>query len=206
MGKSVLHLGCTNYPYTQSSIENDDLLHFELEKIASEVYGFDFDQNGIDILNENGTKNLYLADLEKLEKVELDKTFDVIIAGEMIEHLSNPGLFLRGIKRFMNPKTNLVITTINAYSGMRYWIYFLRGKGGINEPVHPDHVAYYSYSTLNLLIKRENLEVGEFLFYDVGEEHRKHSRWHYNLVNDLSVKLSPQACEGLIAVCRLPAD
>jgi len=182
------------------------LLHFELEKVAVSLYGFDFDQKGIDTLTELGGKNLFRADLEKLEEVDLDETFDVIIAGEMIEHLSNPGLFLRGIRRFMNPTTKLVITTINAYSGMRYLIYGLRGKGGINEPVHQDHVAYYSYKTLSLVVQRENLQIKEFLFYDLGKEHRPFNRWFYNLFNDVCVKFSPQLSDGVIAVCGLPGD
>jgi SAM-dependent methyltransferase len=202
-GKKVLHLGCTNYPYTKESIDNDMLLHFELGKVARELYGFDFDQKGIDILSADGVKNLYLADLEKLEEVDLDETFDVVIAGEMIEHLSNPGLFLRGIKRFMSDKTELVITTINAYSAIRFLIYSFRGKGGANEPVHPDHVSYYSYKTLSLVVQREKLEVKEFLFYDVGPEHRQFVRWFYNLINDVCVKVSPQLSDGVIAVCKL---
>jgi hypothetical protein len=203
IGKRVLHLGCTNYPYTKEAIENDMLLHFELEKQAKELYGFDFDQAGLDILAEAGAKNLYRADLQKLEDVALDEKFDVIIAGEMIEHLSNPGLFLRGIKRFMNEQTELIITTINAYCAMRFVIYGLRGKGGGNEPVHPDHVAYYSYKTLKLLLERENIQIKEFCFYDLGDEHRPFSPWYYNFVNDVSVKISKQLSDGIIAVCLL---
>jgi SAM-dependent methyltransferase len=204
IGKKVLHLGCTNYPYTKESLENNILIHLEIEKVAKELYGFDFDQKGIDILRNSGGKNLFRADLEKLEEVPLDETFDVIIAGEMIEHLSNPGLFLKGIQRFMNDKTNLVITTINAYSAMRFMIYSLRGRGGAIEPVHPDHVAYYSYKTLSLVIERENLQVRDFLFYDLGREHRKFNRWFYNVFNDASVKFFPQLSDGVIAVCSLP--
>jgi SAM-dependent methyltransferase len=202
-GKKVLHLGCTNFPYTQDSIDNEMLLHFELEKVASELYGFDFDQEGLDILAKANGKNLFRADLQNLEEVALDETFDVIIAGEMIEHLSNPGLFLQGIKRFMNAETKLVITTINAYCAMRFLIYGLRGKGGGNEPVHPDHVAYYSYRTLSLVLERENLAVKEFYFYDIGTEHRPFNRWFYNLFNDICVKISPQMGDGVIAVCSL---
>jgi SAM-dependent methyltransferase len=204
VGKKVLHLGCTNYPYTKESLDNNILLHNEIESVASELYGFDFDQKGIDVLLNSGGKNLFLADLEKLEEVPLDETFDVIIAGEMIEHLSNPGLFLKGIQRFMSARTNLIITTINAYSAMRFMIYGLRGRGGAIEPVHPDHVAYYSYKTLSLAIERENLQVREFLFYDLGSEHRKFNRWFYNVFNDASVKLFPQLSDGVIAVCGLP--
>ena len=202
-GKSVLHLGCTDYPYTRDAIKNGMLLHFELEKIATEVYGFDFDEGGLDILRENGTQNLFQADLENLADVKLEKTFDIIIAGEMIEHLNNPGLFLDGIKRFMSGSTKLVITTINAYSAMRFAIYGLKGKGGYAEPVHPDHVIYYSYSTLNVLLKRYGLNVENFMFYDIGREHRPHNRWILNFVNDVSVRISPQLADGVIAVCKL---
>ena len=94
----MLHLGCTNWPYTSEAIENKMLLHFELEKMAGELYGFDYDQRGLDVLADAGAKNLYRADLEKLDDLDLNETFDVIVAGEMIEHLNNPGLFLKGIR------------------------------------------------------------------------------------------------------------
>ncbi len=202
-GKKVLHLGCTNYPYTDESLKNNDLLHYSLAEISGELYGFDFDQKGLDILAENGTKNLYLADLEKLDKVDLHETFDVIVAGEMIEHLSNVGLFLQGIKRFMNKDTKLIITTINAYGALRFAIYGLRGNGGKKEFVHPDHVAYYSYSTLNLVISRENLSVKDFYFYNIGPEHLAHLPIHYRLCNSLFTRISKQLNDGVIAVCGL---
>ena len=202
-GKKVFHLGCTNYPFTDEVIENGSHLHIQLAGVAENLYGMDYDQAGIEKLKSKGFDHIYRGDLEKLEEVALEETFDVIIAGEMIEHLNNPGLFLNGVKRFMNEKTDLVITTINAYSGLRFAYYFLRGDGGKREAVHEDHVAYYSYSTLNLLLRRHNLKVNEFLFYDLGVEHRAGGRWYYNFVSDLSVKLTPQLADGVIAVCRL---
>ena len=202
-GKKVLHLGCANYPYTQDSIDKGMLLHFDLESTAGELYGFDFDQPGLDILAEAGTKNLYRADLERLDEVQLDESFDVIVAGEMIEHLNNVGLFLNGIKRFMNAETRLVLTTVNAYCGMRFIWYGLLGKKGKQEPVHPDHVAYYSYSTLSVLLQRYVLTVDEFLFYDIGTEHRPHNKWYLNAVNDVCTFIAPQWADGIIAVCRL---
>lgn len=202
-GKKVLHLGCTNYPYTEQAIEGDMLLHFELQGLTSELYGFDDDQRGLDILGDHGSTNLFRVDLEKLEEIGLDMKFDVIVAGEMIEHLNNPGLFLTGIKRFMSPETKLLLTTINAYCGMRFVLYGLKGKRGRAEPVHPDHVAYYSYSTLNLLLKRHDLDVERFLFYDLGDEHRPHSRRSINFINDVAVRIAPQWADGVIALCRL---
>ena len=197
-GKTVLHLGCTNWPYTEAALEDEALLHIELQGIARELWGLDADEEGIKLLRERGVDNLYRADLERLETLEMDQQFDIILAGEMIEHLSNPGLFLRGIKRFMRPDSTLVITTINAYCGFRMVIYGLRGRGGWMEPVHPDHVAYYSYSTIRHMISRENLVAKRFLFYDIGHEHRPHNRFYVNFINDLCVRFAPQLADGII--------
>ncbi|MFN2500504.1 MAG: class I SAM-dependent methyltransferase [Pyrinomonadaceae bacterium] len=201
-GKKVLHLGCTDHPYTRQSIDNDLLLHFELEKIASDLWGMDGDEEGIEVLRSQGSKQLIVADLEKLDELTLEAKFDVIIAGEMIEHLNNPGLFLSGIKRFMDEKTELVITTTNAYCAFRFFYYGLRGRGGRQEPIHPDHVSYYSFSTLSHLLQRHGLTVDKFLFYDIGHEHRPHGSRILNAVNDISVRFSSQLADGLIAVCR----
>ena len=202
-GKSVLHLGCTNWPYTLEAFDAGTLLHKDLADVSTELYGFDFDQAGIDVLASRGFDHLFRADLERLDEVPVDKTFEVIVAGEMIEHLNNPGLFLDGIKRFMNAETRLVLTTINAYSGMRFFIYGLRGQGGALEPVHPDHVAYYSYSTLKLVIERHGFQIDEFMFYDLGHEHRPHNSRVRNFINDVCVKIAPQWADGVIAVCTL---
>lgn len=202
-GRKVLHLGCTDYPYTQKAIDNDMLLHIRLGEIASELYGFDADRAGLDILQDAGIDKLYKVDLERLGDLSLSETFDVIIGGEIIEHLSNPGLFLEGIKQFMRPDSKLVLTTVNAYCAMRFAIYGLRGKGGRNEPVHPDHVSYYSYKTLKLLLDRHRLQLDEFYFYDLGIEHRPFNRWVYNLLNDISVWVSPQLSDGIVAVARV---
>ena len=205
-GKSVLHLGCTNYPYTQDAIEKGMLLHHRIDAVAAELYGFDYDQEGLDILAADGTNNLFRADLEDLRSVPLERTFDVIVAGEIIEHLVNPGLFLSGIRRFMAPETSLMITTVNAYSAARFLTYSLRGKGGYNEPVHPDHVAYFSYKTLGKMIEKGGLEVREFYYYDIGPEHRPTNRGAVNMFNDISVRFAPQLADGVIAVCGLPAS
>lgn len=202
-GKKVLHLGCTNYPYTDEAIANDMLLHHDLESVAEQLFGIDADEVGIEVLKANGAANIFAADLEHLDVLELDETFDVIVAGEMIEHLNNPGLFLNGIKRFMNQDSRLILTTINAYCAMRFFWYGLRGKRGRTEFVHPDHVAYYSYSTLKLLVERHGMRAERFLFYDIGLEHRPHNRWFLNVLNDVCVRIAPQWADGIILVCRI---
>lgn len=201
-GQKVLHLGCTNYPYTDEALAAGMLLHDDLAAAAGELWGIDSDQRGIDTLAAKGTGNIVIGDLEKLDECELSGTFDVIVAGDIIEHLNNPGLFLDGIKRLMSDETRLVITTINAYCGMRFFQFGLRGKRGQSEPVHPDHVAYYSPATLRLLVGRNGMHVEKLLFYDIGSEHRPHNRGILNLINDICVRIAPQWADGVIAVCR----
>lgn len=201
-GRSVLHLGCTNYPYTEDSIKAGTFLHSKIADAARDVYGLDSDERGIELLKSKGYENLFLADLEDLGNIELDQTFDVIVAGEMIEHLLNPGLFLRGVKRFLRDDSVMILTTPNAYSVFRFLIYTVSGKRGVNEPVHPDHVAYYSFKTLSRLLDLAGYEIDDFCFYDIGTEHRPTNRWIYNVVNDISVALFPQLSDGVIAVCR----
>lgn len=201
VGKRVLHLGCTNWPYTAQALDNGSLLHTKIAEVSSEVFGLDADEQGLQVLRDRGFQNLHLSDLESLDSSEVAGTFDLIIAGEMIEHLNNPGLFLQGIRRFLAPGAKLIITTINAYCAIRFSIYSLRGRGGESEPVHPDHVAYYSYSTLKLLLTRHGFALDDFFFYDLGPEHRPHNRKIWNFTNDVAVRFFPQLSDGIIAVC-----
>lgn len=202
-GQSVLHLGCTNFPYTAQVLASGTLLHAQIQAVASRVVGFDADAEGLAELGRLGIGDLYQADLERLDEVALDETFDVIVAGEIIEHLANPGLFLAGVRRFMRPTSRLVVTTVNAYCGLRFVLYAVRGRGGVQEPVHPDHVAYYSYATLRRLLEGHGFRVDEQCFYDLGHEHRPHNPWYHNATNDLLVMLSTQLADGVIAVCGL---
>ena len=200
-GKKVLHLGCTNWPYTEQALADGSLLHTRIAESASKVFGFDSDSSGLEFLRAKGFGDLYLADLERLDSVHLNETFEVVIAGEMIEHLRNPGRFLEGVKRFIGRGSKLIITTVNAYCAMRLLVYGLRGKRGSVEPVHPDHVAYYSFSTLRVLLERHDLNIEDFLFYDLGPEHRPYNRRIVNFANDAAVSLFPQLSDGIIAVC-----
>ena len=43
------------------------------------------------------------------------KTFDTVIAGELIEHIENPSLFLKECRRIMKNNGTLLITTPNPY-------------------------------------------------------------------------------------------
>jgi len=83
---------------------------------------------------------------------------ELIICGEVVEHLSNPGFFLDGLRRYTVP---VIFTVPNAFAKAgRQWV-----EKGI-ECVNLDHVAYYSYYTFSNLIRRHGFTVEKFLWYN----------------------------------------
>jgi len=63
------------------------------------------------------------GDVERLDELPVDQKFDTVIAGDIIEHLSNPGQMLAGIKRFCGSDTRVIITTPNAFGAPNYLRY-----------------------------------------------------------------------------------
>jgi SAM-dependent methyltransferase len=211
-GRRVLHLGCANQPYTAATLADGSLLHLRLDSVASELWGLDADADALDLLRARGCTRLVRADLQALDALAPgtfealgSPGFDVIVAGEVIEHLPNPGLFLTGIQALMAPHTTLLLTTVNAYCGFRWATYALRGRAGRSEPVHPEHVAYYSLATLRRLVELCGLEPRRALFYDLGREHRPHLRRALRVINDGLVRVAPQLADGVILECTRPA-
>jgi cyclopropane fatty-acyl-phospholipid synthase-like methyltransferase len=198
----VLHLGCTNWPYGETALADGSLLHLQLGRVARELHGLDADAVGLQRLSERGIPKLHVGDLEALDSTALPTDLDVIVAGEVIEHLSNPGRFLAGVRNLMGPSTTLLITTVNAYCAFRGAQYALRSRGGVLEPVHPDHVAYYSYATLTRLVERAGFVVDAVHFYDIGVEHLPYAPAHVRWFNAAAVWAAPHLADGLIVECR----
>jgi 2-polyprenyl-3-methyl-5-hydroxy-6-metoxy-1,4-benzoquinol methylase len=53
--------------------------------------------------------------------------FDVVVAGDIIEHLSNPGLMLDGIRSRLATNGRVIISTPNAF-GVASWLRVLTGR------------------------------------------------------------------------------
>lgn len=165
-GKSVLHLGCTYSPETKERFESGHLLHLHIQKVAKELYGIDLDADSITYLKEKGIPNLYVGDVEHLQDLNLYKTFDMVVAGEIIDHLSNPGLFLKGITPLLAPDGILIITVENPFAIKRIPQLIWR-----NEATPSDHTIYFTYSTLSVLLSRAGFVIEEFCVYYYGKEH-----------------------------------
>jgi len=84
--------------------------------------------DGIDLYAPKppGYREFLQRDLEEGVPDELGR-YDMIVSCEGIEHIANPGLFLKSARRHLNPGGTLVITTPNTWHPAARLTYFLRG-------------------------------------------------------------------------------
>jgi SAM-dependent methyltransferase len=96
---------------------------------------------------------------EQVAALELEPA-DVIVAGEIIEHLDAPGSFLRAMRLLVKPDGMLIVTTPNAYRPLNV-VAPLFGF----ELIHPDHTAWHSPHTLACLMTRNGWHVESIGYY-----------------------------------------
>lgn len=135
--KKVLDVGCgTGY------------LGEELETRGAKVTGIDISKVALKKAHEvlSFTK---VVDLNEDELPFKDRTFDLIVASEVIEHLFKPVIILEELRRILRDKGQLIITTPNfLYWGHR--LRFLIGRFGYTDegPFDIGHIHFYTYQTL----------------------------------------------------------
>lgn len=196
-GKKVLHLGCTSSPNVEEKIKNKRWLHKVLTETAAECLGIDIDLEAISMLREKyKIKNIMEGNAETLDKLKPNK-FDIILAGELIEHLNNPGKFLETAKVVLKSDGKLLITTTNAFCFRR----FIRIPFN-KESIHADHVYYFSHQTLLSLAQRFGYVLEEAHSYRIPN---KRPLIPY-LTEYLATRITPNWGEGIIHVYSVPAS
>ncbi len=142
-GKRVLNLGCASGG-----------LHQRIKAVAAFLIGVDRVLGTADIqVDLDFQPHMLYTDYHKDWLSP-----ELIVAGEILEHLANPGLVLTACRRHQCP---MLITVPNAFhsAGLR-WM-----KDGY-EQVNPDHVAWYSYRTMKTLVERYSFTIQEFYWYN----------------------------------------
>jgi SAM-dependent methyltransferase len=154
----VLHVGCSCWPATEKEIAEGRLLHAHLSA-KSIVMGIDISQPGLSALRAAGFDNVMQFDAMDLSAFP-HRNFDVVVASDVIEHVANPGDLLRGIKTVLRPDGRLLLSTVNAFS-LETYVKLAFGW----ESVHPEHVSYYSYTTLMEMASRFGYELEDAAYY-----------------------------------------
>jgi Methyltransferase domain len=151
-GKNVLHFGFTDAPLTRERLAGGNLLHTRIRAVANRTHGVDIDEPAMAVYREITSDSRYSKlDIESDDPPApaIEEPFDLIVFGETLEHLRNPGLALGRLRALCakNPGCVLCTTVPNAFSTVG----FTAASRGV-ELVHPEHYAYYSPVTLHNLL------------------------------------------------------
>lgn len=168
-GKSVLDLGCIDH-YAICE-KHSNWLHKHIKDVAKSVIGIDYLKDLCSELSKKGYDIRY-GDVEHLD---LGRTFDCIVAGELIEHVYNAGLFLDSVKKHMHKNSIVIVTTPNAFSIRRILGSVLVGT--LRE--NPEHTAYYSDTTIKQLLARKGMRVVAQLYLPSQD-----CRWYRKLIEN----------------------
>ena len=201
-GKKILHLACAAWPATQMWCNDGSLLHLQMLKVADRVAGFDWSEEGLGILKKHDVPDLHRLNLlepnqvaEGWEKLGFEP--DIVVAGELLEHLDRAGLVLENCRKMMKPECKMVITVPNAFS-VRSLLHVLRGY----EKVAPDHVSYYSYSNVRELAERNGFSLDSVNWYRYSPARKAIDRVVDTAIAPV-IWMWPQLSEGLIAECSI---
>ena len=159
-GRRVIHVGFADELLERKLVEGV-WLHARLAQVATSIVGLDASERGVAWAREHG----YAAEVVDAQSPEAVAALglepvEVVIAGEIIEHLDAPGPFLRALLCLVEPDGRLVLTTPNAYRLLN----FVAPLSG-SELVHPDHTAWHSPRTLATLLTRSGWLVEEMAYY-----------------------------------------
>jgi len=201
-GKKVLHVGCTDWPFTKEKLRNGELLHQRFGDLTADLYGLDIEGSGIEMMQDQGIKNLFVQDICSICENEslMGIKFDCIVISEVIEHLTSPGQALSSIREYVtwtNPECEIIFTVPN-YQNFLYQIRLgLQGK----ECVHPDHKFYFSYRTFRTLLEQSGFRITGFHFIIYTERSNRFGGIPLKIVSRFFPALAPHlyfTCRGII--------
>ena len=120
-----------------------------LEKISERGYNNLFGVDVTDVALESAAKRVPKAELslQDISKFSFeDKSFDIVVCTEVIEHVENYNEVLTELKRILKDDGLLILTFPNEPLCVAMRIAFLR------RPIPKDHVSFYSVRKMKKLV------------------------------------------------------
>ena len=150
--KVVLDLGCVNHDIENASAEQ--WLHKAVVEVSRDTLGVDYLPEEVATLRERGFK-VMVGDVTK--PLAIDRQFNVIVVGNLIEHLSNFDGLMSNLRRLLSPDGVVLIGTANPFFREQYFYSALKNDIIAN----PEHTCWIDPVTLDQLSRRYGLETAE---------------------------------------------
>jgi hypothetical protein len=160
-GKRILDAGSIGHSYegrTAFKTWNFGVVH----QHASEITGFDLLSNEVSAARKDGW-DIEVGDAETFRTSPIK--YQVVFAGDLIEHLSNPGLFLECSWDNLEDNGQLIIATPNTYAFAKLARVIVRRTN--EPPVNPEHTFYFTPLTLEQLVSRHRFRLKQILYSDL---------------------------------------
>ena len=120
-GRRVLDVGCRFGALTRSYLD------------GNEVVGLDVDRIALEEAARLGIETIW-ADAEEGLPFD-DESFDVVVAGELLEHVRDPAGLLADVRRVLRPGGTLVGSVPNAFR-LKNRLRVLLGRHPEDDPTH----------------------------------------------------------------------
>lgn len=159
-GKDVLDLGCVQHD--PQNYQSKYWIHGALKRVSRSLLGLDLYEDGVRYLRERGF-DILVGDAQAFD---LGRRFDVIVAGDIIEHLEDFSGMIESCKRHLVPGGRLLISTPNPW----YWRYVLKAALFDEVDNNPEHTCWLCPRTLRQLLSRHRMSVGKVVF---GSRYRR---------------------------------
>ena len=195
-GKKVLDLGCVRHNLEET--EKEEWLHGVIKNEAESVLGVDYLEKEVEELKRRGF-NVVCANVETME---LGDKYDLIVAGDLIEHLNNFGLFLDRVRNHLKSDGIFILTTPNPVNPMRFFSVLLRGEAGANS----EHTCWFTEQVLRQLIERYGMRIDKIDYVDDTYQYYKKNNfkwWPFLSFNYLAVRMRHQFAETICVSIKL---
>ncbi len=138
-GRRVLDLGCRDGTLTSCFV------------MDNEVLGVDIDQAALVIAAQNLPLKTLFMDLNSDWPELGNSKFDVVVAGEVLEHLYFPDQVIRKVLNHLNKNGIFLGSVPNAFS-LRHRLRYLFGQKLYTPLNDPTHINQFSYQELQQLL------------------------------------------------------
>lgn len=186
----MLDVGCVQQDYKKT--RDPKWLHGLIVRQAQSVLAMVILEENIKELSSEG----YRMVTANIETMELGEKFEVVVAGDITEHLSNPGFFMDRVFGRMLPGGAFLIITLKPVTFLRLCTALRTGRVGANS----EYTCRFTSKVMEELASRSDLKVVEIARADYSLQHYAFYPKIWQLlvgINSLLCRVRPQIAETI---------